>query len=314
LHLKKLDISKNPIEKKKKVENDDFARFLMNLPELVELNVSGTNLSAESVVDVLAFNRHLTHLDVSDNDITDDGVALIMKQLSSMGQSSLTSLKMNRVFKKSTARSMALIAKVLNTTSIDEFEMQGDKKAGRGLKTDELLEVVLELVDNKTLTRLDISGNQGGDDLGIALGKVLQHNDTLSTLHWDGNDMGIVGFKAVKLGLERNLAMHYLETPFEDIFALKSRQDVNPEQLSAIIKEIYKLISENQKHRDSEQRHAKKASKQHKDKAKKKKHAPLDADFRRSSVAFLFPMKKSATPGEVLPPPAYTENAEAPPQ
>jgi len=71
VHVKKLNISKNPIVKKKG-ENDEFIKFLMYLPEVVELNIGGTNLPTESIEILLNGNRRLTHLDISDNDLTEE--------------------------------------------------------------------------------------------------------------------------------------------------------------------------------------------------------------------------------------------------
>jgi len=310
--LKKLDVSRNPVEKKKKGETDDpFARFLMGLPEVVDINISGTNVSAEAIVDLITFNRRLSHVDISDNDLTDDGIALLMKQMStSHGQCAISTLKMNRVFHRRTATrpaAMAAIAKTLNSIVIEEFEIQGDKKSGKVLKGD-LLDVALALLGNKTLTKLDVSGNQAGDDLGIALGKIFQHNNTLNTLVWDNNEVGIVGFKAVKLGLERNLTMQYLETPVDDIFFLKDKT-TNPEILGALIKDIQKVVIEISKNKFEQQQEDEKKTKPKKaetsttirttkQKKERKKQAPLEyVDMRRASVAFLH--KPKDTPADV---------------
>jgi len=225
--------------------------------------------------------------------------------VSSASQSSITCLKMNRVFNRRTParqNAMGLIAKALNTVPIEEFEIMGDKKSNKGLKAD-LLDVVFGLLANKTLTKLDLSGNQAGDDLGVALGKVFQHNNTLSNLVWDNNEMGIVGFKALKLGLERNLSMQYLEGPIDDIFALKAKQEVNPEQLSILMKDIQKVIFENQRQRatdvveSSSKKISIKGAQKPKTKKGKGRHPPVDlVDVRRASVAFLYAPKKENPP------------------
>jgi len=283
----------------------------LNFPEVVDLNIAGTNLSSESIVDLLTANRKLTQLDISDNDLTDDGIVTLSNHfINSAGQCTITSLKMNRVFNRKTGErtnAMKLLSKAISTLKVEEFELQGERRSG--IKGD-LIELVFGLLTNKTLTKLDISGHQAGDDLGLKLGNILQHNHTLSSLMWDNNDMGIFGFKAIKLGLERNATLQHLEIPFDDIFALKGKQDVNPDMLSALMKDIQKVITMNQKQKlapteedkSSKSRAGKKVSRT-KSKKTPKKPVTLDVDFRRASVAFFNSVPRVPTAETENPPP-----------
>jgi len=90
--------------------------------------------------------------------------------------------------------------------------------------------------------------------------------------------------------------MQYLETPVDDIFALKGKQEVNAEHLGALVKDTQKVIHEIQKHRmevSQEEEPKKKTKKTEaiktpKPKKERKKNVPLEfVDMRRASVAFL---------------------------
>ncbi len=57
---------------------------------------------------------------------------------------------------------------------------------------------------NQTLITLDISKNNSGNDLAIAITKIIHTNRTLKTISMDENGISHFGFQAIKHALERN--------------------------------------------------------------------------------------------------------------
>jgi len=99
---------------------------------------------------------------------------------------------MTKMFTKRTKKrsnAMKATAKVLNAVGIKEFSIASCK-----LKAD-ILELILGILNNKTLEVFDISGNQSGDEMAVVMSKLFQHNRTLTTVFWDSNDITITGLK-----------------------------------------------------------------------------------------------------------------------
>jgi hypothetical protein len=69
------------------------------------------------------------------------------------------------------------------------------------------------------LTKLNVSGNQFGDDGAVALGIALRKNRTLTSLRFDQNNTGIAGFKAFRGALYGNKKLHDCSMPDDDIRA-----------------------------------------------------------------------------------------------
>jgi len=172
---------------------------------------------------------------------------------------------------------------------VEELEIQG---MGRSAIKGDILEMIYELLNNKNLLKLDISGHQAGDEVAIALGKIFQHNNTLHTILWDNNETGIVGLKALKLGLQRNTSIQHLETPLDDLFLLRTKQDVTQEIIVSLMKDIQKVVTANQKaaviptEKPSGRGHIKTSSRKSQKRPKKPAVATAVMDTRRASVIF----------------------------
>lgn len=65
------------------------------------------------------------------------------------------------------------------------------------LKSD-VTSVISSLVGHTTLTELNISGQQGGDALTAAVGKLLQYNTALTSLYLANNDISLKGLKTLR--------------------------------------------------------------------------------------------------------------------
>lgn len=69
---------------------------------------------------------------------------------------------------------------------------------------------------NRLLTMLDVSGNECGDSLAVALGAVLPLNSNLQVLYWDGNLTTVAGFVVFYEGLLQNRTLMMVQMPIKD--------------------------------------------------------------------------------------------------
>eukprot|EP01125_Pyxidicula_operculata_P015072 TRINITY_DN5095_c0_g1_i4.p1 TRINITY_DN5095_c0_g1~~TRINITY_DN5095_c0_g1_i4.p1 ORF type:complete len:987 (+),score=207.27 TRINITY_DN5095_c0_g1_i4:68-3028(+) len=211
LTVKILDLSHNPTKAK---NQKGITQLISYLPNLTTLNLADTGITAETVSDILHNNVNITDLDISENDLTDEGIITVSRAIRETS-SKLAKVRMSSVFKTKTklrAEAMKSVALALNTkSSIKEFYLNKNK-----LKSD-MNDFLTRLLNNQSLQLLDISANSGGDDVIGIIAKVLQHNHTIHSLFWDENDTTLIGLKKIKLGLQRNDAIRYMPLPLLDI-------------------------------------------------------------------------------------------------
>jgi hypothetical protein len=153
----------------------------------------------------------------------------------------LTKLVMNKLFvKRSKKRTSAIsrMAKTINVIGLKELSLSGCK-----LKAD-LSGLIIKLLDNRTLEVMDISGNQAGDSLAVALTKFLQNNRTLHTLFWDENELSITGLKSITIGIQRNVSLRHFPLPLLDITALLKRENAETDLVNRITKDIQRIVYE----------------------------------------------------------------------
>jgi len=243
LTVTKLDCSQNIPNTKERTE---FVSFLKNFPNLTSLNVSGSTTSADDLIMIIRTMNSLTKLDISDNDLTDLGIMAITKFMAS-NPMPITKLYMNRVFNKLHPDRHKVIEQLLITlhsNKIQKLQLRGAFRINYALK-DNLIDLIFGLLTNEHLTSIDVTGHQAGDDLAIALAKVLGRNNTLRTIYWDLNEITIAGLQAVKLGLQRNSSLKHFELPFMDIFELRAKaQDTERDILLQMIQDIQRIVSE----------------------------------------------------------------------
>jgi Ran GTPase-activating protein (RanGAP) involved in mRNA processing and transport len=231
----------------KKQDQKDFVHFLNQLPNLQHVIVSNTNITADSLIEVLKNNKNLKILDISDNDhLGDEGLLAICNYLTSeKTTSNLRELTMNRLFTRRTKdRQSAInsISALIDKSKIEKLRITGGAKSQ--LKQD-IIPFVLQLMNNKTLKLLDISSHGVGDTLAIALAKVIQHNKSLETLFWDENDITYNGLKLFKIGLERNKTIKKMPLPLLDLAnIIKNEHASHNPQASSNLNEIVKLANE----------------------------------------------------------------------
>jgi len=100
------------------------------------------------------------------------------------------------------------------------------------------------LFNNKTLEVLDISGNQSGDSLAVALAKMLQHNRTMHTLFWDCNEISVTGLKSILLGLQRNRSIRHMPLPLLDLAAILKKENVDTDAVEELTKKLQREVYE----------------------------------------------------------------------
>eukprot|EP01132_Coremiostelium_polycephalum_P005091 gene5091-6335_t len=249
--LTKFDNSGNKIIKKDSLHLD-MVRFFNHSSMLVELNLSKCSLPTDVINEIFGEGnlQRMEILNLSENDLGDEGVTLICDTLSN--HPTLTSLDLSLNFNRRSKTRPNAIESIINLIEkksklhfpIRSFILQGGPKSQ--LKGD-LLPVICSLFYNSSLQELDIQGHAGGDVCAAAISKMLQSNSTLEKLHWDDNATTYRGLSLFKIGLSRNSTLLHTPLPMKDIAsALKS--DATPlyhQKLTELCTEIQQMILDN---------------------------------------------------------------------
>eukprot|EP01113_Clastostelium_recurvatum_P018476 TRINITY_DN2178_c0_g1_i1.p1 TRINITY_DN2178_c0_g1~~TRINITY_DN2178_c0_g1_i1.p1 ORF type:complete len:828 (+),score=166.55 TRINITY_DN2178_c0_g1_i1:27-2486(+) len=253
--LTNLDISANKPAKSNMA--GDFVKFVAGSPQLSTLVLSNTPHVSDVLEDLLGWKNgssntpSLTSLDVSESDIADDAMERLFVLIG--GHPKLRNLNVSGNFVKGKAKTrvpaIEALMKMLDekgktSDPIVSLIMSGSQKAH--LKTD-LAPVLFSLMNNSSLTHLDIKGHQAGDLCAIALGKLLQTNNTLTSLHWDENATSLAGFIQFKIGLSRNKSLKVIPFPLTDMFGAQSAESAatSKDLLITLANEIQAMIDTN---------------------------------------------------------------------
>lgn len=212
-------------------QTEEFVvHFLKLLPAVTDLQMRNVGIGVKELIDILTGHPNLIKLDISDNDWSDDALIALGEHFAPFQQPerspALEELTMNRMFARRTKnRSQAInsLISILELRPIRALRVQG---GGNSKLKGDLSALVFGLINNKTLQELDISGNQSGEPVAVALCKLLQHNKSLHTLYWDDNMTLINGLRLFKIGLDRNDTLRKMPLPLLDMSEmLKSDQD-----------------------------------------------------------------------------------------
>lgn len=185
------------------------------------------------------------------------GITKLVDSLVSGILTNLSSLSLNGCFTgrkktQSMEKLQQLISSPFEKCPLESLFIASDPKDSKTqLKRDDLLPFIFNLLTNETLTELDVSHHLIGDNLAIALAKVLQTNVTLQTLVWDGNGTTPAGFKKFYLGLQKNNSLRHMPMPVMDIS--NATKNVYKEKYtpswSELINSIQEKISTNAGHK-----------------------------------------------------------------
>jgi len=184
-------------------------------PHITKLNLSYSNITVDVLKDVLEGAPNIQTLDISDNNMGDGGILSLEEALSK--SNSLKHLHMNRNFEKRTSQRMAALealSRFVNTKPIESLYLQG---GGKYFLKGDVVQFVLSLMTNRNLKILDVSRNNAGNTLAVALGKLVQTNSSLESLYWDDNGTNIIGFQVFRSGMARNRTLKMMPQPALDI-------------------------------------------------------------------------------------------------
>jgi len=166
----------------------------------------------------------VTHLDLSDTDIGDDGVFYLAEGLTL--NKTLQTLKINGSFRTDSKRPRhetvrALAKLIISDCPITTLEMAGGPKATQQLGRS-IIPFFQQLMHNSSLTNLDVSGHSFGSAGAKSLSKVVQLNATLTRIVYDMNDIGLMGLSAIAEGVAYNSTLEVFPLPVLDITSILS--------------------------------------------------------------------------------------------
>jgi len=238
-----LDISGHKIVTKDS-KHLDFLKFLSYFPNLQKLNLSGCQIPPEIFADIVRNTPNVKELILSDIGLNDSSLITLTEALKSA--SSLRSLDLSNNLEKPTKQRMESIRALITYVSqspLEKLVVQGSAKCS--LKGD-ICPLIFSLMNNKCLRHLDITGNQAGNTLALALSKALQVNKTLLTLRWDDNVVSLAGYIMLRSGLQKNKSLIYMATPSNDIsLAIAGTKEKGQFSITDVLKDIDELIYSN---------------------------------------------------------------------
>jgi len=272
-HLESFDISKNRLKREDCVA---LSKFLERASALTELNLSSTKLPLESLKDILtsvskdadlkinlsdnsfgtqaaviigllSFKMPSIHtLDLSENDLGDEGIAVLAEGLCSC--TTLKSLVLNSNFKSSKYRQVAIdnLVKLISSNEVLEaLSIAGSSKEKSSQLKSDLMPFLYALVFNTSLTHLDISAHQMGSRGAIALARALHRNHSLVSILWDENSVGLLGFLNIRNALRNNQTVRKMPLPILDITAAMKNETGSAKELQEMVSEIQQSITRN---------------------------------------------------------------------
>ena len=102
----------------------------------------------------------------------------------------------------------------------------------------------LMVLSQSSLLSLNISGHQMGNKGAITLAKALRQNNSITSITWDENLTGFIGFKNIKAALENNQTLRNMPLPLIDVSqALKNESD-QAAAIQDLLCDIEQLISD----------------------------------------------------------------------
>ncbi|KAH3759492.1 RasGTPase-activating protein [Pelomyxa schiedti] len=191
----------------------------------MKLNVSTNSIpiSGAQLLNTIAPKlTGVTHIDLADSDLGDDGITLLVEGL--LINTTLNSLNINSSFGFSKASKRDAMIKAMCKLAASDCPIETLKMAGGPKNTQQLgrhiLPFIQSLAHNKSMNEIDISGHQFGNNGAIALSKTLQLNTALSTIYWDDNLTGVMGLTAINQSLRVNQTVRCMPLPVNDITLL----------------------------------------------------------------------------------------------
>lgn len=191
--------------------------------------------------------KAVTHLDLSDNDLGEDGLLLLFEGLKNAMV--LKELILDRNFRLHSKNgsfipALEALLRLLNTSAIISLSLVGSSQKGQ-LK-EQLIPFLQGLCEQCNLVSLNIANNQIGPKGAVWLGNLLQLNGSLKQLEWDDNNTSLSGFIFFYRCLKSNFFLTEMNIPFTDVTQLyKILSFQNVQQLSKLLNKIEKILRRN---------------------------------------------------------------------
>ncbi|KAN0038240.1 hypothetical protein ACTA71_000412 [Dictyostelium dimigraforme] len=199
----------------------DLLSFFKQMSHLQSVNLSRIQTTPDDLKLLFSPATSLlkcSSVDLSENDLGDGGIIKLCEIM--YPNSNLHHLSIDGNFKtrsKLRARAIeALINLIDDNTSIESLSLASG--SGKYQLKGDLMPLLLSLLKNQSLVKLDISGNGIGDSGALAVSKILWKNQTLKSLKCDGNDFSYTALKMIKSSIRRNeKSLTILPLPLGDI-------------------------------------------------------------------------------------------------
>ena len=190
-----------------------------NLENLI-LDFSSNQLEsvgANILSSFLKENPKVVDLNVADNEFGDQGLEILFNSEFHDNLVKLNCSDNYKSGKKGTSKALEALSLLFSEDKwgVQELILRADNSRF-AIKSD-LAPILIELNQNQTLTKLDITGQKMEIEGALALGKLLQLNANLTHLRWDDNDTPIQGLQSFRQGLLRNNTLYDMRMPLNDI-------------------------------------------------------------------------------------------------
>ena len=105
------------------------------------------------------------------------------------------------------------------------MKIAGGMKQNQQLGT-AIVSIFDALSTNRTIREFDCSNHMFGNKGAFALANLLTVNDTLQIINWDGNNVGINGFRAITEALRINTTLKEFKFPISDCGKIDDVEEV----------------------------------------------------------------------------------------
>ena len=213
--LQKLDISGNRI-------SDDviitFSESLKYNTTLMELSISRTNITTKGNC-VLQINSTLKKLDISDNDICDDGAITLSECLKTNVELIELDISWNKIGCKGASAIAKAIQVNIACNKRSNSKITSFSECLKGNQHKNSRNSVKEVKQIKGLQKLNVSGNKISNDGGIAFGECLKTNASLIEFDISNNKIACKGASVIARALQENTTLRMLNILLNNITA-----------------------------------------------------------------------------------------------
>jgi hypothetical protein len=192
---------------------------------------------------------NIYHLDLSENGFSDEGITAIAEGF--FHNQSVSYLNLDRNWSreprtKPRANAVNSLIQLIGSNHIPLEALHIAGGSNSRLK-DAIVPFIYALGTNTKLTELDVSGHAMGNKGVTCLAKILETNHALTTLYWDDNTTGLIGFLCVKDSIVINQTIKNMPLPFNDIVKLMNElQDKDKITLTTLLSKIEGHLLKNQ--------------------------------------------------------------------